>query len=163
MSLDDMRAAAALGDPVAQSVLGYKYDVGEDVPQDHAMAASWYRRAAERGYANAQFNLAEMLLDGVGVEQSSEQAFAWYSKAAIQGHSTAQYNLAVMYSKGEGVVADNRLAYVWFALSAEGDADGAIQAREMVAKEIGDQIDEANKILADLKATIAAKSSYYGR
>ena len=47
------------------------YDEGEDVPQDHAEAVRWYRRAAEQGYAGAQFNLGTIatraFLDAEGI------------------------------------------------------------------------------------------------
>jgi TPR repeat protein len=33
------------------------YDNGQGVPQDYATAVRWYRKAAEQGYAKAQFNL----------------------------------------------------------------------------------------------------------
>ena len=68
MSFDAMKAAAEAGDASAQTALAYCYDVGRGVPQDLVVAASWYRKAAEAGYAAGQFNLAEMLRDGAGVE-----------------------------------------------------------------------------------------------
>ena len=33
---------------------------GEGVPKNDAEAVTWYRKAAEQGYANAQFNLGYM-------------------------------------------------------------------------------------------------------
>ena len=53
-TLDELRALAAQGDPEVQTALGYKYWVGQDVPQDDAEAVRWYRRAAAQGYADAQ-------------------------------------------------------------------------------------------------------------
>jgi TPR repeat protein len=46
---------------------GLMYDKGQGVRQDHAAAASWYRKAAEQGIANAQFNLGIMYDNGEGV------------------------------------------------------------------------------------------------
>ena len=154
MSFDAMRAAAEAGDARAQTTLGYCYAVGRGVPQDLTVAVLWYRKAAEGGYAPAQFNLAEMLRDGAGVEQSPQQAFEWYSKAAKQGHSKAQYNIAMMYVQGEGVAADNVMAYVWLMLARGGDAEGVEQALEIVAKGIGDRIEEGDRILADLRSQV---------
>ena len=45
------------------------YDRGERVPQDYAEAIKWYRKAAEQGYASAQYNLGIMYDDGEGVPQ----------------------------------------------------------------------------------------------
>ena len=40
--------------------LGGMYDNGHGVPQDYAQALTWYRKAADQGYAAAQFNLGSM-------------------------------------------------------------------------------------------------------
>lgn len=60
-------------------------------------AASWYRKAAEQGFAPAQRELANMYMycEGIGVgEDKQEQAFCWCRKAAAQGDSEAQFELA---------------------------------------------------------------------
>jgi len=44
----------------AQCNLGLRYDNGQGVKQDYTEAARWYRKAAEQGYALAQFNLGNM-------------------------------------------------------------------------------------------------------
>ena len=41
-------------------------------------AATWYRKAAEQGYARAQTNLGSLYKDGLGVEPDNEQAVYWY-------------------------------------------------------------------------------------
>ena len=51
-----------------------------DVRKDYAKAAIWTRKAAERGYAPAQFRLAHMYADGLGVPQDEAQAEAWHNK-----------------------------------------------------------------------------------
>ena len=69
----------------SQCSLGYAYDVGEGVTQNIETAAHWYRQAAEQGYANAQFNLAEMIRDGAGVPQSNEDAFGMVHQSCDAG------------------------------------------------------------------------------
>ena len=66
----------------------------------------WYRKAAEQGYADAQFNISKMYYKGDGVSQDYAEAAKWYRKAAEQGHDWAQYNLGWMYFCGEGVPKD---------------------------------------------------------
>jgi len=44
------------------SDLGHVYLRGDGVAKDAEQAVSWYRRAAEAGHADAQFNLGNMLL-----------------------------------------------------------------------------------------------------
>ena len=48
-----------------------------------------YRKAAEQGLANAQFNLGVMYHKGRGVPQSYEEAAKWFRKAAEQGDTKA--------------------------------------------------------------------------
>ena len=42
---------------------------GEGLPQNFQLALKWFRRPAEKGYVQAQFNLAEMYAKGLGVPQ----------------------------------------------------------------------------------------------
>jgi len=52
------------------------------VTQDYAQAVKWYRKAAEQGDADAQFNLALMYDNGQGVPQDYVQAHMWLNLAA---------------------------------------------------------------------------------
>src|SRR5690606_10451302 len=47
---------ALAGDSVAQYNLGSLYYRGQGVPQNHVEAARWYRRAADQGLAEAQYD-----------------------------------------------------------------------------------------------------------
>jgi TPR repeat protein len=53
-------------------------------------AAKWYRKAAEQGDADAQFNLGDMSNTGEGVTKDRSEARKWYRKAANQGQADAQ-------------------------------------------------------------------------
>ena len=48
------RAKALQGDAAAQFNLGLMYAQGRGVAQDYGVAASWYRKAADQGNADAQ-------------------------------------------------------------------------------------------------------------
>ena len=79
---------------------------------------------AERGIADAQFNLAVRYDFGEGVSEDATEAARWYRLAAEQGHADAQFNLAVSYDFGEGVSEDATEAIRWYRLAAEqGHAD----------------------------------------
>ena len=65
------------------------YANGQGVPQDYAAAVSWYRKAAEQGYAAAQFNLGVMYDKGQGVPQDYVQAHKWWNLAAANGDADA--------------------------------------------------------------------------
>jgi hypothetical protein len=121
---------------------------------------------AERGDADAQFRLAEML----GPAQQEERE-RWYRMAAEQGHAvaernlgltlykypthpeaakwlrvaadkgdaTAQRNLALLYESGLGVPRSLVEAYKWYALDAENDGDdfwGSSKRRDQVRRKL---------------------------
>ena len=59
------------------------------IPQDLAAAVGWYRRAAEAGNADAQYNLASMLAEGEGCERNLPAARAWLRRAIAGGYEHA--------------------------------------------------------------------------
>ena len=75
------------------------YDKGEGVEQDHEEAVKWYRKAADQGDADAQFNLGVMYYNGEGVPEDDKEAVKWWRKAAEQGHAEAQYFLDDLLNK----------------------------------------------------------------
>lgn len=118
---------AKAGDPVAQNALGVMYYTGEAISKspsgqmlnnDPELATGWFFRAAEQGYADAQFNLGLMYANGEGVEKDMAQAVELFKKAAEQGHVDAQNNLGAMYFTGEGVDRDEKKAIEWFEKAA---------------------------------------------
>ena len=115
------RKAAEQGHARAQGELGWRYEVGWDVPQDYEEAAKWYRKAAEQGDEWAQLNLGEMYYEGEGV-QDYEEAVKWFRKAAVQGYyyrAEAQFKLGLMYHQGEGVPKNYMEAVKWWRKAAE--------------------------------------------
>jgi hypothetical protein len=109
-------------------------------------AASWYRKAAERGYAPAQANMGILYDLGQGVAQDYRQALYWYAKAAEQGDIKAQNNLGFMYSEGKGVAQDRATGHMWFNIAGiRGNEDGR-QNRDFVEKLMSaDQVLDAQK------------------
>ena len=83
---------AVQGDAAAQTYLGVMYQIGQGVPQNHAEAVRWYRKAAKQGNASAQFDLGVMYTKGHGVTQGYVQAHMWFSLAGAQGHKQAVKN-----------------------------------------------------------------------
>jgi len=97
---------------------GVAFAEGEGVQQDYAVAVQYYRKAALKGYAPAQYDLAYSYEKGLGLECDLKQAAAWYRKAADQGDAEAQNNLGALYATGRGVRRDDRQAVRWYALAA---------------------------------------------
>jgi uncharacterized protein len=84
------RSLAEQGD-LAQQRLGLMYERGLSVPQDYAEAARWYRRAADQGFASAQWTLSSMYATGSGVPKDYVQAHMWCNVSAAQGFEPATY------------------------------------------------------------------------
>jgi hypothetical protein len=62
----------------ARTQLGIAYSARSGTDQDETLAARFFLEAAERGYARAQFYLAECFLNGSGVPQNINNAVEWY-------------------------------------------------------------------------------------
>lgn len=78
-----------------------------------------YKKAAEQGYAPAQYRLGRMYSYGNGVAKDYGEAIKWYKKAAEQGYAMAQNNYGVMYETGHGVTRNIVEAKKWYRASAE--------------------------------------------
>ncbi|MBR5430199.1 MAG: sel1 repeat family protein, partial [Firmicutes bacterium] len=116
--------------------LGNLYSKGRGVERDQAESARWYKKAAEQGFAKAQFNLGYDYANGEGVAQDYAEAARWYKQAAEQGHASAQFNLAQLYEKGSGVEQDLNEALRWFEQAAAQDSAGAGAAEERVRQQL---------------------------
>ncbi len=78
------------------------YENGRGVPQDDAAAVSWYRKAADQGYATAQHSLGVMYMNGQGVPQDLVQAHKWFSLAASRA---TRANVRELATKNRDIVA----------------------------------------------------------
>ena len=80
--------------------------------------------SAEKGNADAQFNLGLMYAKGNGVEPDQKAAVKWWQRAAKQGQAMAQFNLGLKYADGDGVKQDFKQAEFWVRKAADqGGAD----------------------------------------
>lgn len=78
----------------AQNLLGTMYLEGQGVYKDEGVACSWYRRAADLGYAPSQANLARLYHKGLGCPKDSYLAKYWYKQAVNNGDLSAKEPLA---------------------------------------------------------------------
>lgn len=109
---------AARGDARAMHNLGVMYEQGKGVPEDAALAARWYRQAAEGGHVPGMSNYARMLEQGRGTKKDPALAAHWFRQAADKGLAEAQYNLGVLYERGAGVRKNEREAAAWYSRAA---------------------------------------------
>lgn len=148
------RAARLLGLLVALAVPPVQADFERGVQAyqrgDYATAFAEMQREAKRGHAEAQYNLANMLLLGTGVPTNEQQAAFWFARAAEQGWLPAQYELAKSYALGRGIAADPQLAYVWFSVAAARGDRRSQRNKQVMSERLSElQLDRADALAED--------------
>lgn len=73
---------------------------------------------AEKGDAQAAYDLGLHYHQGHGVEQDHAEAVKWYRKAAEAGLADAQLELGNAYDEGRGIAQDHAEAFKWFRKAA---------------------------------------------
>lgn len=106
--------------------------------QNLKKAFQLYIKAAEMGYAPAQFEVGYAYSCGFGVIKDERKAFEWYLAAAQQGHMDAQRNIGLQYQEGRGVDVDYVKAREWYMMAAEaGDYRASLWLGELFEKGLG--------------------------
>ncbi|WP_435627019.1 tetratricopeptide repeat protein [Candidatus Ferrigenium straubiae] len=161
VAMKELTPLAEQGDMKAQLLLGGMYGGVRGIPQDHAKAAFWYRKAAEQGSAPAQIALGVMYKNGTGVKQDDREAVSLFRKAAEQGFSEAQYVLGEVYEQGLGttVKPDPVEAHMWYNLAVTAGFEAARYNMEGIeARMSPEQIEKAKSLarewLAKHKPTV---------
>ena len=86
--------------PQEQDEIGYAYAMGIGVEQNLKTAVKWFRLAAKKGDANAQYNLGYCYWLGYGVSQNYKKAEEWWKLAVKQNHLMALDCLVGLYEDG---------------------------------------------------------------
>ena len=95
-----------------------------DIQKDLAKTVELWRKAAEQGDIEAQYNLGVCYYNGIGVMKDLSKAVELWRKAAEQGDTEAQYNLGVCYYNGIGVIKDlSKAVDLWRKAAEQGDDD----------------------------------------
>jgi TPR repeat protein len=82
-------------------------------------AHRWFEKAARKGYAPAQVNLAVLFLAGWGTVPNAGSALYWLREAARQQYPLAYFDLGVLYLEGCGVPRDDGEAFRYFERGAD--------------------------------------------
>ncbi len=77
-----------------------------------AAVAIW-QPLAQKGDANAAYNLAVIHEYGDGVAKNLPEAMKWYRIAAEKGDRASQSRLGTMYLNGEGTAKDEKEGWRW--------------------------------------------------
>jgi TPR repeat protein len=105
-------------------------------PEQQAEQERQLRAWADRGDADAQFELGLRFLTGEGLNKNEEKGVGWLKKAADQGHLRAQHVYGTLFEDGVGVTKDPAKAAEWFEKAASGGLPMA-QHAIAVAYELG--------------------------
>lgn len=146
----------------SQCLLGIMYENGVGVKQDIEKAIVWYKKAASKGVAEAQFRLGRLYYFGKKVKRDPKEAAIWLEEAADQGIAEAQYLIGKMYLSGDGVPREIRKAKRWLHLAADrGIADAKrLIASSHLAKET---IYQTKKVARKVKEHADAGGRIYGQ
>jgi len=104
--------------------IGQMYEKGEDLPKSPELAAAWYRKAADRGYAEATISLAALYLN----VSDYSRARPWCEAAAKEKLPGGYYCLGYLYQHGSGVDADPKEAFRWYEQGARAGNAASMQA-----------------------------------
>ena len=91
--------AVTNGNMEAANQLGDFYRVNRlNHPENHPEAARWYRIAAEKGDAYAQYQLGCLLLDGKDIPHDSVEGENWLKKSVDNGYTEAALRIASLHN-----------------------------------------------------------------
>lgn len=100
LKLKKLIEKANAGDPEALCKLGdyyyNKYCNKDALHEGKIKAAELYRKSADKGYAEAQYNLGKCYYFGKGVPRDRAEAVKWFQKAALRGHAKAVKMLKIL-------------------------------------------------------------------
>jgi TPR repeat protein len=97
-AIELLRQLAAAGQPQAQLLLGWTYQLGRGQPVDKKMAERWYAAASEQDYPPAQFYLGALRQE----RGETKEALVMFERAAAREFPPACYRLALHYLKLPG-------------------------------------------------------------
>lgn len=98
---------------------------------EYSQAVFWWRKAAERGDAAAQYHLGYLYSKGDGVAKDQNRALYWYRKAAEQGYANAQYHMGLIYVSEPSMKRDYYKGIYWLRKAAQQGHGDALQLLSM--------------------------------
>ncbi len=163
----ELSKTAQQGDPQAQYQLGNLYLHGKGTDKSITTGVRWLKKAAkrdikpaitalkylqeagldhwlaaEKGKAQAQYQVAKMFIDA-GQPSDIEKALPWLEKAAQQNNAQAALALGKLNKNGTYFPANNPLAFKWLKKSAElGNAEAQHQLSLLYKNGIGTSSDD---------------------
>lgn len=84
-----LEKAARLGSGKAMITLARRLKIGEGTPPDEKAAFAWFKKSAEAGQAEGQYETGMAYARGTGVEKNAEKAKYWLGKAQTSGYNVS--------------------------------------------------------------------------
>lgn len=97
----DIIDKAKAGDVESMFRLAGHLYAGRGCSQSYSLARGWYEAAADAGHVKAKYELALMLLSGLGGEENLTRAAELFTQA--ESLDAAKFELGAMYASGRGV------------------------------------------------------------
>lgn len=110
-----------------------------------------YVKAAEMGYTDAYYNVANAYLDGDGVEKDYDKAFEWFQKAVGSGDIYAKLKLAECYKRGAGCERDYTAALALYQQVAGVKSNRRYSCVDVAEYELGNMYLKGLGVEVDLR------------
>ena len=136
-AIDYFHRSGDLGYAPAQTVMGYFYETGSQVPADPSAAADWYKKATKQDDRLGDWLLGRLYYTGA-VPRDLDQAETFLKKAANQGDPYGEYLL--------GLVKLERNDYVNAAAMFR---KAAMQGIPMAQQQLGELLKDGKDVTAD--------------
>lgn len=115
LNADQIRRATEM----ATRCIETKYQECGDVMLTQPTSLTALKASAEKGDAEAEFQLALAYQNGLVVAKDDAEAAKWYELAAGHGHKNAQFVVGGLYFEGKSVPQNNETASLWWRRAAE--------------------------------------------
>lgn len=137
---DTELSEAEVADIAAQPSIGLYKAYAEFKMARYGDARRIWEALAERGVAEAWFNLGILAEDGLGETRDVRRALEHYERGATGGSVKAQYRLALLHIEGTIVEPDRQIAEQWLEAAARGGHVDA--ARQLDVLRGGVEVDD---------------------
>lgn len=123
--IDPFRKLAEQGHVPSMNIVATYEASSQRKPANFAEAMRWWKKAAEIGSGEAEFNIGLMYMNGEGVAKDQSQALRWMKLGAKNGYPLANGQLGAMALQGELGLTPGPEAIAWLKQAAEDDVPAA--------------------------------------
>ena len=149
--------SASSGDAESQFLLGQSLDQGQLFGAEIREAFSWYKRAADQGFALGEVAVGKIYVEGRGVPQNFTAGEDYLFRAAIKGLSSAQLALGQIKLESEEFTQ----AYLLFSLAVTLAEDEATYKEAMAGRsEVEKSLQEVEIMPLQSRATTCIESDF---